>query len=317
MAQPSSQSVHIERALSDLSVAFRQDKPSIAERMFRRVVVDFQNDKYHVWSKADQWRRNAAKRAPGSKFARSGIGLTSESYQSEQYALEYPIPDENRKNADAALNLGTTATNWLYDQLMLEEDYSFASEWMVTGVGWGVGSLGNGKWSAASSTPVKDIQTAVRTVRRALGASSNHEIVACCGTIVETALLTNSDITGRLTPTQLGTIDALRQTLAAILGLDEIVVADREYNTALEGRTASYSPVIDDDFLLVARPRAPGIDVPSAGYSFAWNEDGMGDMYIESYRDETIKSDIYRGVCYYDLKQVSASLGVLFTDAAD
>ena len=317
MPQPSSQSVHIERALSDLSVAYRQDKPSIAERIFPRVVVDFQNDKFHVWSKADAWRRNAAKRAPGAKFARSGVGLSSDDYNSEQYALEYPIPDENRKNADAALNLGTSATNWLYDQLMLEQDYQFAAQWMTTGVGWGVGALGNGKWSATSSTPIKDIQTAARTVRRALGASSNHKIVATCGTIVETALLSNADITGKMTNVQVGTIDALRGLLAAIIGVDELVVADREYNTALEGRAASYSPVIDDDFLIVARPNAPGIDVPSPGYSFAWNEDGMGDMYIESYRDETIKSDIYRGICYYDLKQVSASLGVLFTDCAD
>lgn len=317
MSQPTPQSVHIERALSDLSVAYRQDKPSIAERIFPRVVVDHQKDKFHVWSKADMWRRNAAKRAPGTKFARSGVGLTSDDYNSEQYSLEYPVPDENRKNADAVLNLGTTATNWLYDQLMLEEDYTFSTEWVATGKGWGVGALGNGKWSATSSTPIKDIITAARTVKRALGASSNHKIVAVCGTIVETALLSNSDITGKLTNVQIGTVDALRNALAAILGLDELIVADREYNTAAEGRTASYSPVIDDDFLLVARPNAPGIDTPSAGYSFCWNEDGMGDMYIESYRDETIKSDIYRGICYYDLKQTGASLGVLFTDCAD
>lgn len=317
MTQPTPQSVHIERALSDLSVSYRQDKPSIAERIFPRVVVDFQKDKFHVWNKADQWRRNVAKRAPGTKFARSGIGLSSDEYNAEQYSLEYPVPDEVRKNADAALNTGTTATNWLYDQLMLEQDYQFAAQWMTTGVGWNVGSLGASKWSAANSTPIKDIQTASRTIKRALGASSSHRLVAVCGTIVETALLTNTDITGKLTNVQVGSIDALRAALAAILGIDELIVADREYNTAAEGKAASYSPVIDDDFLLVARPNAPGIDTPSAGYSFCWNEDGMGDMYIEQYRDETIKSDVYRGICYYDLKQVAGGLGVLFTDCAD
>jgi len=317
MPQPTSQSVHIERALSDLSVAFRQDKPSIAERMFARVVVDKQNDKFFVWRKADQWRRNAAKRAPGTKFARSGMNLDNDNYFSDQFSLEYPVPRENQNNADPALDLGNTATNWLYDQLMLEEDYSFATEWMVTGKGWGVGALGNGKWSAASSTPIKDIQAAVRTVRRGLGASSNHKIVACCGTIVETALLSNTDITGKLVYMQVGTIDALRAALAGILGLDELIVADREYNSAAEGKTANYLPVIDDDILIVARPNAPGIDVPAAGYTFAWNEGGQGDMRIESYPDETINSDIYRGICYYDLKQVAASLGVLFTDCVD
>lgn len=315
--QPTPESVHIDRALSDLSVSYRQDKPSVAERIFPRVVVDFQSDKFHVWNKADLWRRNVQKRAPGTKFARSGVGLSTDNYQSEQYALEYPVPDETAKNADAVLNIGTTATNWLYDQLMLEEDYQFAAQWMITGVGWGVGSLGNGKWSAASSTPIADILNASRTVRRGLGASSNHKLVAVGGTIVEKALLSNAEIVNKLVYVQAGTIDAIRAALAGILGLDELIIADREYNTAAEGRAASYSPVFDDDLLVVARPNNPGPDTPAAGYSFAWNEDGKGDMYIESYRDETIKSDIYRGICYYDLKQVASGLGVLFTDCVD
>lgn len=317
MAQPTIQQVHIDAALSDLSVAWRQDKPSVAERLFPRVVVNKQSDKYFVWNKGDWWRRNVAKRAPGTAFPRSGIGLSNDSYLSEQYALEYPIPDEVFANADPAVDPAMTAVEYLFDQHMLEQDYQFASQWMTTGVGWGVGALGNGKWSATSSTPIKDIQTAARTVRRGLGASNNHRLVAVCGTIVETALLTNAEIINKLVYVQTGTIDNLRNAVAAILGIDELIVSDREYNTAAEGKTASYSPVIDDDFLLVARPNSPGLNTPAAGYSFCWNEGGRGDMYIESYRDETKKSDIYRSVCHFDLKQVSGSLGVLFTDCAD
>lgn len=318
MTQPTPQSVHIERALSDLSVSYRQDKPSVAERLFPRVVVDHQSDKYYVWDKADQWRRNVSKRAPGTKFARSGMGLSNDSYTSEQYALEYPIADEKRKNADAALDLGATATDYLYDQLMLEQDIQFATQWMSSAVGWTAGTLSNSKWSvAATSTPINDVTNAVRAIRRNLGASSNHRMVAVCGTIVEAALIGNAQIVGRLQYVQRAGVADVRAALAYILGLDELIIADREYNTAAEGKTASYAPVIDDDMLIVARPLAPGLDTPSAGYSFCWNEQGMGDMYIESYRDETIKSDIYRGIAYYDLKQVSASLGVFFSDCAD
>lgn len=317
MTQPTPQSVHIERALSDLSVSYRQDKPSVAERVFPRVVVDFQSDKFHVWNKGDLWRRSVTKRAPGTKFNRSGVGLSSDSYKAEQYSLEYALPDENRKNADAALDLGMTATDYLYDQLMLEQDMQFATDYMVGGAGWNVGALAADKWSAANSTPIKDVQLALRTLRRALGASSNHRMVAVCGTLVETRLLSNTDITGKLTNVQVGTIDAIRAALAAILGLDELIVADREYNSAAEGKTASYLPVIDDDMLIVARPNAPGKNVPAAGYSFCWNEEGKGDMYVESYRDETIKSDVYRGIAYYDLKQVASGLGVLFADCVD
>lgn len=317
MAQPTIQQVHIEAALSDLSVAWRQDRPSIAEMVFPRVVVSKKSDKYFVWNKGDWWRRNVAKRAPGAQFARSGVSLSNDNYLSEQYALEYPIPDEIQENADPAVDPAMTATEFLYDQHMLEMDYQFATQWMTTGVGWGVGTLNNGKWSATNSTPIRDMQNAVRTIRRALGASMNHRMVAVMGTIVETALLTNAEIVGKLVYVQAGTIDNLRSALAAILGVDEIIVADREYNTAAEGKTPVYAPVIDDDLLLVARPLSPGLNTPAAGYSFCWDEDGKGDMYIERYRQEPIKSDIIRSIAYYDLKQVSGGLGVFFSDCAD
>ena len=154
MPQPTIQQVHIEAALSDLSVAWRQDRPSIAEMLFPRVVVQKQSDRYYVWNKGDWWRRNVAKRAPGAAFPRSGISLSNEAYLSEQYALEYPIPDEIMANADPAVDPAMTAVEYLYDQHMLEQDYQFATQWMTTGVGWGVGALGNGKWSATSSTPI-------------------------------------------------------------------------------------------------------------------------------------------------------------------
>ena len=138
-----------------------------------------------------------------------------------------------------------------------------------------------------------------------------------CGTIVEAALIGNNQVAGRIQYVQRAGVNDLRAALAAILGLDELIVADREYNTAPEGRTASYSPIFDDDLLIVARPTAPAPDMPAAGYSFCWDEGGKGDMYIESYRDETVKSDVYRGICHFDLKQVAGSLGVFFADCTD
>ena len=60
----------------------------------------------------------------------------------------------------------------------------------------------------------------------------------------------------------------------------------------------------------------PGLDVPSAGYSFEW-DDGNGSWYVEMYRDNTIKSDVVRAVSYYDLKQTGAGLGVFAAAVCD
>ncbi len=56
--------------------------------------------------------------------------------------------------------------------------------------------------------------------------------------------------------------------------------------------------------------------IASAGYQFEWN-DGNGTMYVESYRDESTKSDVLRGISYYDQKQVAAGLGIWAADVCD
>ncbi len=97
-----------------------------------------------------------------------------------------------------------------------------------------------------------------------------------------------------------------------MLNLDRLIISEREYNTVQEGQTASYTPVFNRQFLVVAVPRNPGLSVPSAGYTFAWDEGGRGDQYVEQYREEAKKADVVRAVCYYDQKQTGTDLGVYF-----
>lgn len=315
MAQPTLSDVHIQTALTNISIGYRQDKPSFVERLFPRVVVGKQSDKYFTWDKGQMWRREVKRRAPGSNFRRAGLILSSDSYASEQYALEYPLPDEVLENQDAAVNVEMAANDYLYDQHMLELEYQFATSYMTTGAGWTSGTK-TAKWST-TSTPVKDVTGAIRSIRSALGSSASHRFVGLGGTIVETALIGNADISARIQYVQRAGAADIRAALAAVLGLDELIIADRVQNTAKEGATAAYSPLIDDDFLIVAVPTTPGLMTPAAGYNFCWNEGGRGDYYVERYRSEEVKSDVLRSIAYFGLKQTGAALGVLFDDVTD
>lgn len=315
MPLPTMSMVHIQTALSDLSIAYRQDAPAVSDLVFRRVSVDKQANKFFVWNKGDMWRNEAKARAPGADFARIGVRLSSDNYVCLQYALEYPIPDEIRANQDAAVDIETTAAMTLVDQLNLQKDISFASDFFAASKGWGVGTVSVAWDTVATGTPVTNITAAVTTIRQALGASNQHDIVGLGGIKIRNALLVSDQVRDRTKYVREGTQTALEGALAGVLGLDRLVIADRMYNTAKEGRAPSYSPVFDNDFLVVAVPRNPGINIPAAGYTFAWDEDGRGDMYVEMYRDEPKKSDVQRAVCYYDQKQTGADLGVFFENA--
>lgn len=312
MPVPTLSQVHIQQALSDLSIAYRQDAPAVSDLIFPRVVVEKQSNKFFVWSKGDMWRVQAKKRAPSADFARIGIGLSNDSYSADQFALEYLIADEIRANSDAAIDIEMTASMTLVDQLNLQKDISFAADFFTSSSGWASGTVSTAWDNVASGTPVTNITAAVTTIRQALGASNQHDIVGIGGIKIRNALLVSDQVRDRTKYVMAQTQDAIERMLAPILGLDKLVISTRQYNTKKEGVTASYSPVFDNDFLVVAVPRAPGLNTPAAGYTFAWNEGGRGDLYVEMYRDELRKSDVLRSVCYYDQKQTGADLGVYF-----
>ena len=315
MPLPTISQVHVQSALTDLSIAYRQNTPAVADQLFPRVGVNKQANKYFIWDKGDMWRNEAKKRAPAADFARVGVRLSTDSYSCDQFALEYLLADEIVANADAGIEAESTATMYLVDQLNLQKDLSFAADFFTTSSGWGSGTVSTAWDNVSSGTPVTNITTSVLTIKRALGASDQHRIVGIGGTKILNALITSDQVRDRTKYVQAGTYAALEGALAGALGLDDLVISTREYKTAKEGRTASYSPVFDNEFLIVAVPRNPGLSTPAAGYTFAWDEGGRGDMYVEQYREEAKKADVVRAVCYYDQKQTGADLGVLFENA--
>lgn len=308
----------VNQLLSNLSVAYRQDMPAISDIVFPKVRVELPNGTFFTWNKADRWRRQMSKRAPGDVFKRGALRNGTDTYLTEQHAMEYKLPDEIRRaGAQNGIGWDMIITSSLQEQLIMEKDLDFAADFMTSGSGWTSGTLTAGKWSvAATSKPVADTIGAARLIKRAIGANRNYKLIGIGGTIVESALLGNADISTRLQYVQVASVGNIRAALANVLGIDQLIIADREYTTSKEGQTAAFAPVIDDDFLLLAVPNAPGQETPAAGYTFEW-DDGNGESYVEEYRDETVKSDIYRAIEHYDQKQVDGALGVFFSDVTD
>lgn len=312
---PTIQQVHTQSALSTLSIAYRQDRPAVSDLIFPRVNVAKMADSYYVWTKADMWRPEAKKRAPGTLFARMGLTLSTDQYRVEQYALEYELPDEVIANADAGIELEETAAMTLVDQLSLIKDIRFAADFFTSSSGWTAGTVSTAWDTVATGTPVTNIVAGARSIRQALGATTGHRLIGLGGEKIRDAFLTSTQIRERSQYVKEGTLSAIEASLAAVLGLDEIIFDGRMYNTKPEKATASYSAIFDRGFLVVAVPRGPGLMTASAGYTFAWDEGGRGDMYNETYRDEPKKQDVLRAITYFDQKQTGAELGVYFNNA--
>lgn len=321
MPNPTASDVHVNAALTNISVAFMQEDNSfVADRVFPLVPVSKQSDRYFVYNKGDFFRSEAQLRAPGTPSAGAGFSIdNTPSYYADVYAIHKDIDDQIRANSDAAIAPDRDATLFVTQQLMLRREITWATSFFGAGV-WtgsttggdiGVAQLLNGAWSAAGSTPIEDVDRQADAMQRLTGYRPNKLVV---GPQVHRVLKNHPDVLDRIRYTQEGIVT--EQLLASLLGVDEYMVARATQNTAAAGATDVMSYVSgQDDALLCYSSPTPGLMTPSAGYMFTWNgllgAGAMGNR-IKSFRMEHLASDRVEGELAFASQLVSAQLGCFF-----
>jgi hypothetical protein len=324
-SQPSRSDVHINGPLSSVSLAFIQSSDAfVADRAFPRLSVSKQSDSYFTYDRGYFNRAEMQKRAPGAESAGANYALSSDTYSADVWALHRDVADQVRANADSPISLDREATELLTLQGLLRKEKEWAGAHFITGV-WtteraGVAATPTGtqflRWDVAASTPIEDVRSGVRTVQTSTGFRPNRMVL---GRAVYDALLDHPDIVGRLDRGQTsGTAMVMRDTLASLFEMDEILVMDAIENTANEGATNVHAFIGGNNALLIYTPAAPGLMIPSAGYTFTWNGlrgGGALATRISRMRMDHLKSDRIEIEMAFDQKLVSADLGAMFLDA--
>src|SRR3990167_4465305 len=122
MPLPTSSDVHVNAPLTNLSVAYTQKAERfVAERVFARVPVAKQSDRYIEYNRRDWQRVEAKLRAPGTEAAGGGWRIdNTKSYFCDVVAVKKAIDDQIRANADAVINMDRDATEWVTQQLLMK-----------------------------------------------------------------------------------------------------------------------------------------------------------------------------------------------------
>lgn len=311
--QPSRSDVHVDAPLSSVSVAFIQRAETfVADRAFPRLGVSKQSDKYFTYDRGYFNRAEMKKRAPGTESAGATYAIGQDSYSCDVWALHRDVADQIRANADSPISLDREATELLTLQGLLRKEKEWASQYFVAGV-WATDITPGTLWDAAASTPLEDVRTGIRTVQQSTGFRPNRMIL---GRAVYDALLDHPDIVGRLDRGQTsGPAIVMRDALAALFELDELLVMDAIENTANEGAAAVHAFIGGKNALLVYTPASPGLMIPSAGYTFSWNGllgGGALSTRISRMRMEHLKSDRLEIEMAFDQKLVASELGYFF-----
>lgn len=323
--RPTQSDVHVNRPLSNILVAYMQDdSKAISKSVFPVVPVAHKTDSYYKWKRDDFFRISAAERAPGSPSEGGGFDLETDTYNCKEYAIHKDLEDAVVDNADTELDLEEAATRYVGQQLLLKRESVFNSTFITTGIWTGsstgsdltgvAGAPGAGQvkqWDQATSTPIEDLRSQIVAMEEKTGYRPNTLLV---GPYVWKALEDHPELIDRIKFTQKGVVT--KDLLAGLLGIDRIVVGSMAYNSAVEGRTASYSFIHGKFALLCYTAARPSLMEPSAGYIFSWTKRpgaGPEGQRIKRFRIEEREVWRIEGQMNFAMKQVCADLGAYFT----
>ncbi len=335
--QPSRSDVHVNRPLTNISIAFLQDQTKfVAGRVFPNIPVSKKSDQYFTYDRGEFNRDEMRERAPGTESAGGTYTISTDTYFARERSYHKDVPDGVRSNADNPIDLDREATEYVTLKGLINREVDWTGTFFQAqdpGDIWTFDVDGAAVrtpsatfdptdpanndvvfWDDAASTPIEDVRLLKRFILESTGFMPN---TLTLGRAVFDTLVDHPDIVGRLDrgQTPVGPAVTNRAQLAALLEMEQVLVMDAINNTAAKGQTAAHSFIGGKHALLSYAPSSPGILTPAAGYTFSWTGRfgvGADGMRIKRFRMEPIESERVEVDMAYDHKKVSADLGAIF-----
>lgn len=314
--------LHVDRFLTDYSVTYIQDEANfLAQRAASQISVNKSSDKYVVYPRGYFWRDEVAARPLGGRPRQVGYKVDSGNYNAEEYGLEHVIDDRQRANTDQPINLDTNAIRLLSGKHMIKQDRTWATNFFATGK-WtteatGVASSPSStqflQFNDANSDPIDVIDTYKDVMHEQTGFMPNTLVL---GANVKKTLRSHPDIADRIKYTRTGV--ANEEILEGLFEVENVVTARSIYNAAAEGAADDFQYIVDKNAMWLGYiDPNPGLDSPTAIATFAWtglipgSTNALGGV-VERGRDDRAHSDYFQQRMAWDMKQISADLGIFF-----
>ncbi len=233
-------------------------------------------------------------RAPGAPYNRSKWQFEEDSYACQEHGAEEPIDDRHRNMYANFFDAEVMATLRARNSVLVNHEkrikdilHTDRSQNTAAAVTWD---------TPATATPVDNVDTAVRALydrgimanALVLGWKAFRNVIRTDQVI---ALMEASGAGEKAAP---GRITA--DKLAEVRNVDQVIVGSKQENTNLAPASNTLSAIWPEDTAYVTRvAESPDIQEPCCGRTFHWEEDGSEEGgRVEQYRDETVRSEIYR-----------------------
>lgn len=319
------QDAHIDRALTNMSVAYMQDASNyIADKVFPIIPVKRQADLYYIYNTGDFLRDEARIRGAISESVGSDYDLASDTYYCKKYAFHKDVSPEERVNYDDPLDADKDAQIFVSQKMLIRREMEWASKFFKAGV-WsneiaGDSAAGAGKtiyWNKDTSNPIQDITNESIKMAARTGFRPNTLVLS---PYVFNALKNHFDVLDRVKYTETGVVTT--SLLASLFEVENVYVAWAVVNNSAKGTADNIDFIMGKNALLCYSNPNPSLRTPSAGYIFAW----VGLEGAEAYGNRIVRIPMdllgigverIEGEIAFDVKKVGDDLGVFFKDIVE
>lgn len=316
--------VPIDVPLTSISVAnFATAKGFVADKVFPVVPVEVQTGLYYKLKDDDLNRDTAQRRADAAESAGDSFELANDNYRCEVFALHRDVGDQLQANyRDVPGTPFNSAAKFIVNKMRLREELAFADAYLKAGV-WGTdltgiasGTPGAGEFIQFDNDAVNPVETVEAWKDVIYDATGIEPNTLTLGKRAYSVLRMHPDIREQFKYTTAENITL--EMLANVLEVERLLVSRGMHNTAKKGKGVSNTRIFDKGALLTYAPDAPGIEVPSAGYTFHWTgvSEGLGETIgTKQYRLEHLGADRVESQIAFDHKVVGANLGLFTANA--
>lgn len=234
-------------------------------------------------------------RAPRGKYNRGDWEYEAGKYSTSEKGWEEPIDDAERRHLDrrAPGLADRVATQRALGMIMRSQEKRVADK-LFNAVRFTPHAVGTEWNTAASAKPIADTKDAISTFRTQCGMLPDALVMSWT---TRQDLTNCAEVVDRLKYTFPG-IEIANMTdaqLAQCLGVPRILVGGAIYDSAKRNKAATISDIWNYEYTaLVKISSGDDISMPGFGRTFLWTEDSPDNAIVESYRDDSRRSDIIR-----------------------
>lgn len=235
-------------------------------------------------------------RAPRGKYNRGDWEFEMGTYACKENGWEEPLDDSEANLYRRFFDAEVIATQRAVDIILRRQEQRIAAAVFNVANITQTAAVSI-EWStAATATPRANVSAAKTALRNATGLDANVGVAS--RKVFDNLMLTKeiTDAFRYTNPIEIGGYEAQARIAAQYFGLDKLLIGGAVYDSAKEGVAASIADLWDDEYFGVFKVSNGGMDLrdPCLGRTFLWTGDAPQNIVTEMYRDDTIRSNIYR-----------------------